>query len=461
MQQNSCVQGGGITDAQKQACCNNGGACSQLDLRPIGFDSTWDNNLYSFCVDSLKQCMLGEYVCNSEELMFEFFNAWITGTLYFTQIRYKERVNSNGYLKKAKFCDADWEHTIGTGGVYLYPNTIPFTNDIYDTVIVEREPFQFPGYYQLRPNAGLVKYWPRQDIPPLGWIGWNNNHSDYIKGPFDDIYYNARVVNRSEGWNDEDNLNTDDQHILLATEIMSLGSYLVVDDPDNAPFFIGQIPPTTYKRPENLTDYFCFTCNEIVPNGGIEGANAYEKICEFGTDFNDEDEVLLNHEPYGVYVDVSYLSGRTYILYANTVQNEAYVPIAPNPINPPQKEFKWEIVSLRYGHDALIGGPYGNVINVGQEWVSGDLPTQNAVADDVYLNSRFGFAYGQIYTTRFFHTAVNNTILPTQLTPTVDNRDLFVRYEANPYYMYYGLHPGKTAIDLVHDNFIPKNICNV
>ena len=45
-------------------------------------------------------------------------------------------------------------------------------------------------------------------------------------------------------------------------------------------------------------------------------------------------------------------------------------------------------------------------------------------------------------------------------TRVSNNGEQYIKHQSNPFYMYYGLHPGKTAIDVVHDKFIPKDICN-
>ena len=443
--------GGGAISNDTKVNCKNGypHSCSQMVSKGIG-DDTYEEFVYSLCIDSLKQCMLAQYVCDSEELVLEFYNAWMAGVLYFPQIRYKERVNSDGYLKKAKFCDADWKSAVpipvpfAPYVLYAYPDTHPFKNDEYDTVIAERELFQPPAYptNHIDVNAGLVKYWPRQPIPPLGYDLWttSNSKNDYIKGPFDDIYYNARQLKRSEGYNrNPDSSDINNSNVLLATEVLSLGSYLIVDDPDDAPFFISQVPETTYKRPEDLVDYFCFSCSQIVPNNGATGTHLHEKICEFGTDFNDESDYVDTGggalSLYSLYIDQSLLSGRTHILLANTV----------NDINDNQ----W---SLRYGHQILYGDLWTNNYLLGREAYEENAANE---ADYIYVNQYIPTVN---YETTFYYNPTNNTTVPT--VPN-DPKDAFVRYEGNPYYMYYGLHPGKTAINLVQANFIPKNICNI
>ncbi len=414
------VTNGMSLDPQQAACKINPNACNNFNLS-IG-EQGWTDNLYSFCLDSLKQCMMGQYVCNHNELKLEFYNAWITGLLYFTQIRYKEKTNNNGYLKKAKFCDADWYET------GQHHQTHPFKNDYYSMKVTDRTIFKHNGYSDLSVDAGLIKYWPRLPQPILG----DASTSDYLKGPFDDIYYNARQMKRSLGY-DTTPPPTDinSGNILLATEIMVLGSYLVTEDPEGAPFFISQVPATTYKLSEDLSNFFCFSCTKIVPND----VTLHEKISEFGTDLNDEGETTYQTNiQYGISIDESFLSGRTYILYSNTVNNL---------IN--------QSVPLRYGHTILNNNQNTNYIFIGQEKTD---PSLQSEADNVYIN-QYGSAN---YVPIFFNYQSNNTTLPVQ---TNDIRDLYIRYEANPYYMYYGLHPGKTAIDLVHNNFIPKNICNL
>jgi hypothetical protein len=410
---------GDPTNPTKSACQEEPNSCLNLnseggEIGQVGYTE----NVYSFCIDSLKQCMLGQYVCDRDEMVFEFWNAWMTGLLYFVQIRYKESVNSDGYLKKAKFCDADWDESFLGGHKFTYP----FKNQKHNTMITERELFQIDGYGKKYPDAGLIKYWPRQTIPPLGWGTTGNDKKDYIRGSFDDIYYNARQMKRPYGYNDTPTpVDQTSGNILLATEIVSLGSYLIFDDPDNAPFFISQIPETTYKRPDDLSNYFCFSCNKIIPNNGTSGIRLHEKICEFGSDFNDEEELVndiyYGNHTYGLYIDESYHSGRTHILTSNSVE-----------------DLNNNTIGLSYGDTPLMSNPSLSYIYIGDEITNSSIQSE---ADAIYVNQQNGI----------WETRVTNY------------NDLCVKYTANPFYMYFGLHPGKTAIDIVHNEFIPKNIC--
>lgn len=392
-------------------CWNNNGACGNWGNN-IG-DAGYTNHVYSFCTDSLKQCKLAEYVCESEEIKYEFYNAWITGLLYFPQIRYKERINVNGELKRSKFCDADWDSSSGQQATH------PFRNPAHGASISDRDIFQSVGEATAIVDAGLIKYWPRQGVPPLGKNGYggavNTNH-DYLKLPYDDIYYNARQAKRVLGFNSAiSSYDTTHGNILLATEIMSLGTYLIDGDEDNAPFFIGQVPATTYKVPESLTSFLCFSCGRIVPYAGSDRLNLYEKICEFGTDFNDDDNPLTSPAgaSYDLYVDESYLSGRTHIITNNTV----------NDINDVTHV-------LQYSDHPFQNNPSLSYKLFGYE---GTLPD----VDYVYVN------HYPLWITRF-----NNV------------SDKYIKAQANPFYMYFGLYPGKTAIDVIHNNFIPKKICS-
>lgn len=420
-QQDGQVINGIPEDEVKKACrLNTQYGCDNLNNTNMNIGTlNHTENTYSMCSDSLKQCLLGEYACDTEDLTLEFYNAWITGVLYFVQIRYKQKSTAEGGLRKAKFCDADWDYN---NNHYLQH---PFKNDRYDTIINERDLFQIDSYQQLQVEAGLIKYWPRQTNPPLGTGGNNNPNNDYYKGQFDDIYYNARQMKRQLGFNQTPSIvDSNSGNILLATEIMNLGSYLLYDDPDNAPFFINQVPATTYKRPENLTSYFCFSCDGIVPNDGQSGIRLHEKVCEFGTDFNDEEELVRDvysntNVVYGLYVDESFHSGRTYVLSTNTVDN-----------------LNNDKVSLQYGNTPANNNPDLSYLFLGYELTNNTITPDS---DSIYVNQRNG-----VWETKFSNTS-----------------DRYVKHQSNPYYMFYGLHPGRTAIDLVHNNFIPKNICNI
>lgn len=405
------------SDNTQKNCDNNiTYGCAQLNTKNIG-DTGWNENVYSFCIDSLKQCKLGEYACNNDDIRLEFYNSWITGLLYFPQIRYKEKTNNSGYLKKVKFCDADWSDDISF--------TFPFKNNKHLSFITERIIFVIDKYVPKIVDAGLVKYWPRQNIPPLGSVGSGNNKHDYVKLPFDDIYYNAREMKTQYGYSTfSDPKDINNSNILLATEIMNLGSYLIYDDPDKSPFFINMVPPTTYKKPETLTDFFCFSCNGIIPNDGSSGARLHEKICEFGAEFNDEgamvNDIYKNQQiTYGLYVDEAYHSGRTHILSSNTVDDL---------INQKTK--------LEYGDKVEITtyDKSKSYIYVGNEVEI--IP--NNEPDQIWLNQYKGL----------WETSVSN------------NGDEFVKYRSNPYYMYFGMVPGATAIDVLNNDFIPKDICN-
>jgi hypothetical protein len=384
--------------------------CSELETKNIG-DENYVNSVYSFCYDSLKQCKLGEIACNSSDLIkFDFFNAWLIGTLYFFAFKYKEKQTGDGNLKAVKFCDVDQFDNTSI--------TYPFKNQTNDAFIGEREPWVIDGHDQIKiPNYGVIKYFPRQPLPTLG----SPPNDDYFKQPFDDIYYAARAIKRSDGYNTIE--SSPNNNMLFATDIVTLGSYLRDNDPDGAPFFFNLVPSTTYKKPEELTDFLCFSCDKIVPAGGSNGAYMIERICEFGTEFNDEGYTVGGNS-FVLSVEETYLSGRTYILYANSV-----------------RDLSENNHELKYGHQNNLGYPNPNAIFIGS----------TTDGEEIYLNQNSN------YSPKFFDTTFNNT--EVEIIPG-NTKDIYVRFEGNPYYMFFGLNPGKTAVDVVGDKFIVTNLCN-
>jgi len=387
----------------KQECAYGGSSARNFTTSPT-YDGGFNNEFsYNFCVESLKQCKIAENICEDEDpINFEFYNGWLTGVLYFFLIKYKEKRNNDGDIKSLKYCDVD-----------NYNNksiTYPFKNETEKTVIGDRE-FWLPGssnwWFDLdvdQSGSGLIKYYPRQIAPALG------GGATYNKGAFDDIYYAARSIGRPRGW---DNTEYNSPNVLFATDIINLGSYLTEGDPDGAPFMIDLIPSTTFQVPEVLTDFFCLSCSGTQPRTG--GEKRFEKICEWGTILNDEQEISTAGE-YELEIDEAYHTGRYFILSANTAYNLAGTGI-----------------QLMYGNSSgppFMGGqsvknfvPYGTVL------ADAGLLTQ----DEVYVNS-----------TTYYD--------PTFLTSSGGEK--YIRYQGNPFYFYFGLLPGRSAMDLVKTNFI-------
>ena len=378
-------------------CRDNLNACSGMGT----LMASGTEHVYNFCYDSLKQCKLGEQVCqNDDAIKLEFSNAWLIGSLYFFLIKYKE--TGSNHLGSIKFCDVDESNS---------SSTLPFKNKKTLAVIGDREFWlnktTGDGHTEINVDGhGVIKYFPRQPQPTLG-------SGSYEKLPFDDIYYAARTINKSNGYNMPATPGSGEGEMLFATDTVILGSYLVMDDPDNAPFFFNLLPPTTYKRPDNITNFFCFTCDQIQPSNQPNGSYLLEKICEFGSEFNDEGEASTAGN-YSLYVDDTYFVGRNYIIDFNTARDTNDTPY-----------------TLQYGSS------WGNMNYV----LFGTDPD----GENVYLNQ----SESTPYVPKFFDTTDN------------DANDRKIRFEGNPYYMYFGLLPGKTAIDVVGDKFIPKNFCNI
>lgn len=376
------------------------------------YDSSPNNeNSYNFCVESLKQCKLTESICEQETpLNYEFYNGWLTGTLYFFLFKYKEKRNNDGELKSIKFCDVDSDNNKS--------QTYPFKNETEDTVIGDREAWLPAGnnyWFDLHPTpnrtgTGLIKYFPRQPYPILG-----SNGRVYTRLAYDNIYYAARSIGRPRGYADTP---VNDPNLLFATDIINLGSFLNESDPDGAPFFINLIPPTTFQEPEVLSNFLCLSCTKTQPRTG--GAYRFEKICEWGAILNDEQETSTTFGPYEIEIDEAYHNGRYFILSANTANNVNDVAI-----------------QLMYGNSTgplyINGQSVRNFVPFG--FVASDAGL--STSDEIYVNSSSN------YDPRFMSS--------------LDER--FTRYQANPYYFYFGLLPGRTAIDLVKTKFITTSEC--
>lgn len=184
-----------------------------------------------------KDCVLNNLADILNAVDYEFYNDWLTGSLYAPLFSYKTRFK-NGVQKWEKYCDFDCREKVGT-----IPTDLNYKNRCKNLYITDND--QFLGHASnplSAPNRGLVlKY-------------------DNI------LYYVARHDIEKNSTEFSSNLSIPVQQkrkFLLATNIVEIGSTTECDI-DNVPYFIRQLAATSYN--ENEEGDILFNIDNIVPN---------------------------------------------------------------------------------------------------------------------------------------------------------------------------------------------------
>ena len=236
-----------------------------------------------------------------DAVVFEFYNDWVTGILYFPLLKYKLKVKRKlkffgiTLRKKNKtieqFCDYDLDIYQGSG------------NDLFDPYEMTEEPEHKRnkgGFFKIKRTIATVE---KENFYDFGNEEESHKSKDsrgIIKEYNNNLYYAAftkynstydyenqtRVplsgefainLEAGEGYNRNE--------IMYATDIVDLGSS-VFNDPFNRPFLVDEISETSYDLPEifiktkdvnGLIDLNCL---------GIQKAfeDSIVSICEFGSD---------------------------------------------------------------------------------------------------------------------------------------------------------------------------------
>jgi hypothetical protein len=235
-----------------------------------------------------KNCYAAEQAENSNIMKFDFYNDWITGSLYAPLFKYKKKIKKRrkkyGQIKKERFCDYDppinnqdpihgkpdyiGKPKVNVGGHGHHQNTKNNLNfvepDIKSSLLSNT--YHDTTYFSNKKSTDLEK---------RGIIKWENSNID--NKDEGDLYYaafyselktnNSNLLpgfaldgsDSTKGQNGEMSIN----NIMYATQLVELGSTILCDK-DNVPIFIDEIPDTTYNKPETeINVFYSVTCDGI------------------------------------------------------------------------------------------------------------------------------------------------------------------------------------------------------
>jgi len=262
-----------------------------------------------------KDCYAAEQAENSNIMKFDFYNDWITGSLYAPLFKYKKKIKKRrkryGEIKRERFCDYDAPIS-NSDPIHGKPNYVldditkpkvnkgghgHHQNGTHDLNFVEPDfdlkllnyTYHSSTYFSNKSNFEMKK---------RGIIKWENSNIDnkdegelYYAAFYSD--YNTKNDNllspfaldgtdSTRGQNGEMNI----KNIMYATQLVELGSSILCDK-DNVPIFIDEIPDTTYSKPETEVNvFYSVTCEGITNVKTDRVAMA----CEISKDVRDMNE---------------------------------------------------------------------------------------------------------------------------------------------------------------------------
>ena len=183
--------------------------------------------------DDWKDCTLQNLANYFNVITYEFYNDWLTGSLYAPPFGYKVKFK-NGKVKKERYCDFDCREKVNT------PNNAPtYKNRCRNLKVYDKSEF---FNYNNNPIRSVDR----------GVVVKNDNYYYYV-ARFDVERNTSTEVNLFP--NQKDNL-------CFATQVVELGS-MTECDIDNYPFIIKALQPTTYN--ENEEGDILYNIESLIP----------------------------------------------------------------------------------------------------------------------------------------------------------------------------------------------------
>lgn len=184
-----------------------------------------------------KECVLNNLADFLNVVDYEFYNDWLTGSLYAPLFSYKTKFK-NGVQKWEKYCDYDCRQKVGS-----IPSDLNYKNQCQKRYITDNDQFLSSASNPIwSVGRGLV-------------LKYNGV-----------IYYVARndlEKNQTENSIELRLTTNQKKHLMLATNIAEMGSTLDCDI-DNIPYFIRKLSSTSYN--ENEEGDILFNIDNIIPN---------------------------------------------------------------------------------------------------------------------------------------------------------------------------------------------------
>jgi hypothetical protein len=377
--------------------------CSQSNF--FDGDDAWQAaydqyGAFNFCTTNaclgntagLDDCMAFQMATALNLYQFDFYNDWINGALYSYLVKYKFKRRG-----KERFCEYDCDGGGVDGNEDGNPDNNCYRQILLDTLYPDDNGIDSNNNQNINYETGII---------PEGLIKKND----------ETLYYASSLRNVSQK--------------LFATDIICLGSVFECDW-QGFPKINQYLIPTSYKIPPAISE-LGDTVDDVIETGIVE-LNSYGNIIQNG--------LFFSINCLGIHVNARQALNIRHIceMFVDTdqaiendlgiVTSEADGIIGNNDIDDDiGKEFR----------DTFL------ILNIGQETPS------------VFLNndvdSNFNISNDGFYDFTSPETTVNGPdYIAFRGYPTYNTNSY--TQPKNSYFMYFGLIPGKTAIDLMNQNY--------
>jgi len=298
-----CSDSGGDSTAEYKPVFNNGSCCDDPNNCPyceVGFDFgcmglAIDDQSVD-CAGEWLQCVLSRLANFMDVFDFEFYNDWINGSLYAFKLKRKLKVRRRKKKTYDKFCDVNCTPTKGTSYYddkeqYDYDVTTASADEILEAQGFEKS-HNKKNYCRAKKNIVEKKEYAADkdcqyddcmndgltESKCGGTCGCSISKSEHtyefnggvVKEHEDQIYYAAlREDGGAKDWMQDKpasgttmyDYEMDDpkKYMLFPTDITDLGSS-VICDVDNVPYFVDKLPRTSFDKYDMLEKYACLGC---------------------------------------------------------------------------------------------------------------------------------------------------------------------------------------------------------
>lgn len=290
------------------------------------------------------------------------------------------------------------------------------------------------------------------------------------------IYYASIIKKPDSSFNETANGEYYKANLMFPTDLVEMGSSVNCDI-DDVPFIIGELEPTTFKVSEEGLKYKLSgvnpkTVDEVTEKDGVVNLRAYVSFgcatvnclnttagvvqSQVGVDLIDTNDLGMEIQPCFTYYDHDDQTRdyfcRRFSTYVDNDLNVNYMRPASNQFDNIYETYP--TVTLGSNMNFIIDNTtYPETINDGDEFITGD---------------RCGLRYNK----KYFYGAGWNGVTPSTLLkfPTESDIDdqsnpneYGVMYSTSqtPYYHYFGLVPGKSALHRLVSQYFADRISEV
>jgi len=290
------------------------------------------------------------------------------------------------------------------------------------------------------------------------------------------IYYASIIKKGDPAFNETTNGEFYKANLMFPTDLVEMGSSVNCDI-DDVPFIIGELEPTTFKVSEEGLKYKLSggnpkTVDEVTEKDGVVNLRAYVSFgclkvnclnttagvvqSQAGVDLIDTNDLGMEIQPCFTYYDhddqIRDYFCRRFSTYTDNNLNINYMRPGSNEFDNLYETYP--TVTLSSGMQFIIDNTlYPETINDGDEFITGDR---------CGLKSNRQYFYGAGW-----NGTTPNTLLKFPTESDIDNKAVpnenGVMYSTSqtPYYHYFGLVPGKSALHRLVAQYFADKISEV